>query len=142
MVWLEMHERGSVRLMDQLPLMVEANLLAVINRYFEGTTIYRHDGIKLSIEPMVATPERSLWNVVLANTIYNPVRVYSVRYRERGSYSLDEVRENILAAVAADDDILTQFLDAPEIKSRLARSESFEDIVDLVRAMSSERDGA
>ena len=142
MVWLEMHECGSVRLTDELPPTVTASLLAVINRYFEGITIYRDDGVKLSIEPTPAPPERSLWNVVLANTIYNPVRVYAVRYRERGSYLLGEVKENILAAVATDDDILTQFLDASEIKSRLDRSESFEDIVDLVRAMSSEHDGA
>jgi hypothetical protein len=78
------------------------------------------------------TPERPLGGlsrVLAATVVYNPIIRVKCQYRSLGPYTLDELKEAFAAAIAADDDSLTQFHEAEELLARLRRAASFADVV-------------
>jgi hypothetical protein len=127
---------GSVELVDELPAEHRATMLAVLAEYWRTYHVYREDGTKLrmSVDASGFAPP-SLWRRLLAQTIYNPARPVPVAYDAVGEYSISEIKEKIVSCLPRDDDIITQFLDAAEIRRLLDRADSFEELAEAVRAI-------
>jgi hypothetical protein len=51
---------------------------------------------------------------------------------------LQELRQALIDAVDKDDGVLTQFHEADDLKNRLARAQSFDDVVDVMRFAASD----
>ena len=66
---------------------------------------------------------------LLAHTFYNPVSRVSITWEQLRPYSFDELRQHYLDAIAADDDILTQFVETEELSARVRACSSFDQLV-------------
>jgi hypothetical protein len=75
------------------------------------------------------------WMRLLANTIYNPLFEAELRWASAGQYTIDELREQVCSAVERDDDVLTQFTEAEEIKKAVHDCQSFEEVTARLRKM-------
>jgi hypothetical protein len=124
---------GSVELLPSLRSTWRVNKLAILDRTWNNVSIYRADGIKLRPVPeQLGFPEKNVWSA-LAGLIYNPTRDIQLRYEEIGPFDLPEVKDKVLDYVSKDDDILTQFLDADEIRELLNRARTFDELVGVIR---------
>jgi hypothetical protein len=54
-----------------------------------------------------------------------------VAWTKVGTYSIVELRNNFLKAVAHDDDVLTQFVEPEELNQRLGECETFSQFVEV-----------
>lgn len=71
----------------------------------------------------------SAFSRLLARSFYNPVSRVAVTWSQVRPYALDELRQHYLDAIAADDDILTQFVDPDELCARVRACSTFQDFV-------------
>jgi hypothetical protein len=54
-------------------------------------------------------------------------------YRSTGAYELTELKQALADAIDKDDDVLTQFHEGDELKQRLERARSFDEVVEVLR---------
>ncbi len=66
---------------------------------------------------------------LLAHTFYNPVSRVGITWEQLQPYSFDELRQHYLDAIAADDDILTQFVEPDELSARVRACSTFDQLV-------------
>jgi hypothetical protein len=70
----------------------------------------------------------------LADPIRNPRIAVHIRIRPILEASTDAVRDALLRAIDADDDILTQEVEAPELKAQIETAKSFDAVVQVLKA--------
>jgi len=69
---------------------------------------------------------------LLAKTFYNPkIKVDRIWTRTQ-DYNIEELKESIRFCIGKDNDILTQFVEAENLKSKLQECCNFQDIVDML----------
>jgi hypothetical protein len=103
-------------------------------RWWNGVSFFSRDGNRyevVSAQPVQALPPLSK---LLAATIYNPRLTVRYEYRSLGPYELTELRRTLHAAVECDDDVLTQFHEADELKRRIDGAASFDDVAEVLRS--------
>jgi len=105
-----------------------------------GVRFFHRDGRCFEITS--AVPGRALTSLsrILAKTIYNPKFSVRYEYRARGDYRLSELQHALVEAIDRDDDVLTQFHDAEELKRRLSQAQSFDDVVGVLRFAATDAD--
>lgn len=120
---------GAVELLPSLKQVWRMNRAAIFDRTWESVSVYTESGRKLKPRPNeLGLPRKNIWSV-FAVFFYDPLREVRFLYEEIGSFELEEIKTKILAYVAKDDDILTQFLDGDEIRMVLEGSNTFPDLV-------------
>lgn len=112
-----------------------ATLLGAIGGFFDKSTVYDSRGYKWQAKGIESPYRRNWWTVLLANTVYNPRTAVSVLWREPKPYAVDELKLAYAKAVDNDDDILTQFVEAQELKKRISAAQSFDELVEVYRWM-------
>ncbi len=112
-----------------------ATLLGAIGGFFEKSTVYDSQGREWQAKGIESPYRRSWWTVLLANMGYNPRIAVSVLWRESKPYPLEELKIAYTKAVNKDDDILTQFVEADELKGRISQAQSFAELVEVYRWM-------
>jgi hypothetical protein len=78
----------------------------------------------------------------LARTVYNPRLDVRLEYDQSGTYELTDLKAQVLAAIALDDDIITQFHDAATISGWVGEAASFQEVVAALRRAQQEGDEA
>ena len=101
---------------------------ALVTQWEHHCTVYDPSGAAWNFRFERAGKAYSWLDRVLAE-IYNPIKEVSVVWARLESYEIAELRNAYLDALAHDDDILTQFVEAEELQSRIERCESFEDVI-------------
>jgi len=106
--------------------------------WWHGVSFFHRDGHRYEV--LSATPLRSLLPLsrLLAATIYNPRFTVRYDYRSAGTYELADLTRALGSAIDKDDDVLTQFREAGELKRRLAKVRSFDDVVNLLQFSATE----
>lgn len=66
---------------------------------------------------------------ILANTLYNPMVNVDIEWTQTGTYNLDDLKNAIFLCVDKDDDIITQFEEADDIKNKIKNCATFEEIL-------------
>jgi hypothetical protein len=79
------------------------------------------------------------WTRLLANTFYNPRFNTELRWVVSGSYTLGELQTLICQLVDKDDDILTQFVEADEIKLTVQGCRTFDELIRKLKSMKNVR---
>jgi hypothetical protein len=133
-------ERYSViGTVNEIPDTTKGTWLGFLHEAWKGETFYLSDGTQWGIEPVPGQkiPRRTFW-ALLASQVYNPWRTLRVRGVARGAYTIADLKALILRWVAADDDILTQFLDGEQIAFLLNTVETFDHLVVAVGAIKGE----
>jgi hypothetical protein len=101
--------------------------------WWKGVSFFHRDGTRYEV--LTATPSRRLPPMakLLAATIYNPRFTVQYEFRSVGPYEIDDLRQAVADAIDRDDDILTQFHEADELKERLAEVKTFDGVLKLLR---------
>ena len=142
MSYIELDGYGGVEYREELPGTECTTTLGVASRFWERSRIYGPDG--LVWRPVPAAPADVVLPVLpwLLAVVYNPVRTLSLRYERTGEYQLPQLKQRIRECVEQDDDILTQFMEADEIKAALDKATDFEAVAALVKRMGEDQDAA
>lgn len=100
--------------------------------WWRGVRFFHRNGHRYEVASAVPSQPLGRLSKMLANTIYNPKLTVRYEYQSTGSYELPELRQALVDAIEKDDDILTQFHEADELKQRLNVAGTFDDIVDVL----------
>ena len=99
--------------------------------WWNGVTFFHRDGTRY--EMLTATPTKWMPPKFLALTIYNPSILVQYDYRSVGPYEVDDLKQALADAIDRDDDILTQFHEADELKELLANARTFDGVLKVLR---------
>ena len=132
---------GMLELWSDLPETTRTSAYAMIKGVLPALRLYQGDGnvsrVREANPPFQLGPIRRL----LARTVYNPRFEVRLTY-EQQPYELADLKGQILAAIALDDDIITQFHDAATISGWIRDASSFREIVAALRHAEHEDDEA
>jgi hypothetical protein len=130
--------RGWFWLEPAFPARQRTTLLGAISGQFSRLIAYDANGRKWLSKGINSSYQRTWWRVLLANTVYNPRMTIDLVWSEPVPYALDELKRAYVHAVDLDDDILTQFVDAPELKERILLAQSFDELVAVYEWMTTD----
>ena len=99
--------------------------------WWKGVTFFHRDGTRY--EMLTATPAQWMPPKFLALTIYNPSVLVRYDYRSVGPYEVDDLKQALADAIDQDDDILTQFHEADELKELLGNAKTFDGVLKVLR---------
>ena len=85
---------------------------------------------KSRIKPETFKP--TLLKRLLAETFYNPVLQIDRVWTQADTYTIDKLKELIIQCINEDDDILTQFIEADNLKARIQDCQDFFDIIGVL----------
>jgi hypothetical protein len=131
--------RGVIEVWPNLPTTETVTAYSLCTGYLTQLRLYGENGRLLRIHAATARP-LSPMRCFLARTLYNPRLSVNLEYEQLPSYELGELKEHIFAAMALDDDVITQFCEAATIKSWVENAATFAEIVEAV--CRSQREGA
>jgi len=115
--------------------------LALVTEYESHCMIYDSEGMVWAFHFVGRKVKFSLLDRLFAQ-VYNPSREFPVSYSQLRTYQLAELKRAYLEAVAHDDDILTQFVEAPELTTRIKRCSTFKELLETWQWMSAGHDHA
>jgi hypothetical protein len=110
-------------------------MLGAIGSSFVKSAVFDSTGQKWQAKGIHSRYKRSWWTVLLANTVYNPWTTVTVLWEEPKTFALEELKQVYSKAVDRDDDILTQFVEAGELKKRISGAQSFEQLIEVYKWM-------
>jgi hypothetical protein len=137
---LAIGRRGWVEGYPTLPPALEATALGYHRAWWSASTFFHTDGYRYAVS--AAVPDRPLgtWSRMLAATVYNPRVRVQFEYVRAERYTLDELKAAFGAALAVDDDVLTQFHEPEELLGKLAAATSFADVAAVLELSRTETD--
>jgi len=100
--------------------------------WWKGVGFFHRDGSRYEVTS--ARPSKALppFSRLLAATIYNPQLTVRYEYQSIGPYELADLKQALVRAIDKDDDILTQFHNAQDLKQRVTDARTFDDVVDVL----------
>lgn len=125
--------------MEQLPQRAPTSLTSLWDGYWRDTTIFSSEA-KFSVRVLDPIPKKTLLRSMVAYTVFNPMKEVVLQCQAVGPLVLDELRQQVLKCVHDDDDILTQFHGPEEIAEALAKAESFDKVVNIIKRLDEEED--
>lgn len=102
-------------------------------RWWSGVSVFGRDGNRYEVASAVPAQALPPFSKLLAATFYNPRFIVRNEYRSLGRYELRELQQALHAAIDQDDDVLTQFHEAEDLKRRLDAAGSFDDVAEVLR---------
>ena len=99
--------------------------------WWKGVSFFHRDGTRYEV--LTATPTGWMPPKILAATIYNPTMIVRYDFHSLGPYEIDDLKQAVADAIDKDDDILTQFHEADELKELLADAKTFDGVLKLLR---------
>jgi hypothetical protein len=109
--------------------------LTLLSDWDEQCTTYDADGATWRFRLERPASGFSALARFAARVAYNPRHEVGVAWRRVRRYELPELKDAYVDAIDRDDDILTQFVEPEELRERVRRCESFQDLVETWRWM-------
>jgi hypothetical protein len=109
----------------------EMTLYGLFKKKSDKAIYYDQEGVKWECIISSSKYKPTILNKILANTINPTIKVEHL-WTQIGRYTLPELKDNVKYCIDEDDDMLTQFLDANELKSRIDRCDNFNSILDTL----------
>lgn len=103
----------------------EGNTYAIVKGYWNRLVLYDAAGMRWAVAAVEPIPPISRLGRLLAPICWNPRRKIRLTFAAPVPYALDELKREILALVAEDDDILTQDASAKRIAVALEKAGDF-----------------
>ena len=113
--------------------------VALVTEYDSHCTIYDSEGMAWGFHFVGRKEKFSMLDRLLAE-VYNPSRQFPVSYSQLRSYQFAELQRVYIDAVAHDDDILTQFVEANELTKRIQQCSNFKGVLETWQWMETEKD--
>jgi len=115
---------------------------AVCTGYWTKFQLYDREGQVYQITDARPPQPISVVGRFLSRSVYNPRIEVTFEYGAPESYSLADLKDRVVAAIALDDDIITQFHDAETITGWVEQALTFADLVQAIRRSEQEPDDA
>jgi len=113
--------------------------MTLVKEYDSHCTIYDSEGVAWGFHFVGRKEKYTLFDRLLAE-VYNPCREFPVSYSQRSRYEFAELQRAYLDAVAHDDDILTQFVEADELTERIKQCSNFKQLLETWQWMETDKD--
>ena len=134
----EFGPRGYFSLEPSYTARKKMKLLGVFSGFYEQALVFDATGKVWRASQLRSRHKKSWWLTLLVHTVFNPWVDVEISWDQPRQFQLEELKDLYLRAVDQDDDILTQFVDAPELKKKIKEAESFDDLVRVYRWMQSD----
>jgi hypothetical protein len=124
---IEIANRGSVAGYKAVAELCRHSLFGICHwkkfnaRYFDAK------GMVWSAHVVNAPYPVNIWTKILSQ-IYNPWFTIEFTWRGEGNYNFSELQEKLRKCVDMDDDIMTQFMEADDVKALIKEAQSFEEL--------------
>jgi hypothetical protein len=92
-----------------------------------------HNDCAWLVESIVPRARRNAI-VRLAHAVINPKLAVQVQVRQLTESAIETIRENLLVAIDADNDVLTQYTEGPALKTAIQNAGSFNAVVQVLRS--------
>ena len=138
--FLSRRKEHYIDLCDTVQTRQRVSHLALLDDFDSDSIAYDSKGLAWSFHFEQPPARSALLGRLLAHTIYNPVREVAISWSQLRDYSLEELRDAYLDAVAHDKGILTQFVEPNELQQRIQQIRTFEDLVEIWQWMSTDHD--
>lgn len=110
------------------------SLYGALGEFYRAAVVFDGAGKKWSAKEVRMSWKKNWWSILLANTI-NPKVAIAIIWKDPTPYSLEELKKEFCHAVDQDDDLLTQFVEADELKRRISQAKSFDELVAVYDGM-------
>lgn len=121
--------RGYAAVWPERPQSRETTTYAVSRGFWDDLELYDAAGRVWRVGAVELPHGTSGWRRLLARTVWNPPTTARISYRPPATYEPPALREALRHALAADDDVLTQFHEADEIEAWLEQAATFAEIL-------------
>jgi hypothetical protein len=125
--------RLGVSLLEEVPDELQTSAYGVVSRGWNGSVLYDATGLAYVVRKLETSPPLSLLRKLLAYTVYNPAVKARVSYDPPRRYGVEELREHLIRAVQADDDILTQWHSEDELLRGLRSAIGYAGLIAVIR---------
>jgi hypothetical protein len=132
-------KRHFIDLCEVMEIGGSVSRLTLVNGWDSRCIVYDSAGIAWGFRFAHSKKQYSWLDKLLAQ-FYNPVRHTTVTWHSRQSYSLSELQNAYLDALAHDDDILTQFVEEKDLRRQIQHSSTFSDLVETWHWMKTDSD--
>jgi hypothetical protein len=102
-------------------------LLGVLSGFYDKLTVFDASGKVWRVAELRSRHKTPLFRL-LVRLFYNPWVDAEFVWRAPEEYRLADLKATYLAAIDADDDILTQFVEREPLKKKIADATSFDEI--------------
>jgi hypothetical protein len=102
-------------------------LLGLFSGFYEQLTVFDAHGKAWRVIEL-RSRHKTRWFHVLVRLFYNPWVDVEFVWRAPIDYQLEDLKACYIAAVEADDDILTQFVEQEELKEKIGAAGSFAEL--------------
>jgi hypothetical protein len=123
---------NSLELVDKDYPLNQATALGLIKEAINSTKYFDKDGKIWNSQISSRNFKSTLLTRLLANTFYNPRVKVDRTWIQTGDYALERLKDHIRFCIDQDDDIITQFVEADNLKGKLDECGSFQDIIDML----------
>lgn len=110
----------------------QTTLYGYIKHESDKNIYYDKDGMQWTSSIYSQKYKPTLLTKLLASTFYNPTIKVERTWAQIGRYELPELIKQVIHCMDLDDDVLTQFIGASELKLKVSQSNSFEELVRLL----------
>lgn len=118
--------RGYLSARDQLEKVGTHTRLGFEKAWWQGMVSFHRNGRRYKVRTAGLVQPLAAWVTYVPALLYNPVVKIAYEFEEVGDYSIEELVAAVEAAVREDDDIITQFRDADDLRERLSRAKTFD----------------
>jgi hypothetical protein len=123
------HHFTCITLADSAEAGKKVSRLTLVREYDSKCIIYDSDGVAWGFHYVGRKERFSMFDRLMAE-VYNPSGEFPVSYSKVRGYQLAELQRAYADAVAHDDDILTQFVEAGELTKRIKKCSTFGELLE------------
>ena len=126
------NDRGMVEFWNELPARVNTNVYALTSGQWQDLRVYDGNGNLHVVEAI--EPDRPPGKLEQRlSTLYSRKVGARLKYSSPARYGIDELKKDLYKAIDLDDDILTQFVEAGELKSQIGKATTFPEIIAVLQ---------
>ena len=125
--------RLGVSLLEEVPHELQTSAYGVVEPRLGWQRALRRNRSVARRAGLETSPPLGLLRKLLAYTVYNPAVKALVSYDTPRPYGVEELREHLIRAVQADDDILTQWHSEDELLLGLRSAIDYVGLVAVIR---------
>src|SRR6476646_2736138 len=132
-------EKHFIDLYEAMGIGQRVSQLTLVSAWDSHCVVYDSLGVAWAFRFDCAKSKYSWWDKFLAQ-FYNPAGTSNVTWHRQQNYAFSELQKAFLDALAHDDDILTQFVEEGDLRSRIQRSANFPELLETWRWMQTDHD--
>jgi len=125
--------RGAIYICQSEKALTRARVYAVTGNFFSDAAAFDGNGTLWNVSEVLTPYPLNFVRKILARTVFNPRVGIDVHWKSQRQFELDELKNILRQIIDADDDVITQFISAKELKSRIDTASTFGNLLKKLR---------